>query len=82
MSVETSVERHSSIAQGWLLTGEKTHSLAQIASEFVILSRPETVANGKATLRLEIDGVPETHQLTINGTDPKDRQRLLVSWES
>lgn len=57
------------------------HPLAQISSEFVILARPETVANGTATLRLEIDGVPESHSLTIHGTDPKDCQRLLVSWE-
>lgn len=81
MTVQIFAERCSLIAQGWLVSGGAKYTVAQVAPGFVELSRPGTVALGTATFIREIDGVEETRQLQVLGTDPKDRLRLLVTWE-
>ncbi|MBI1313663.1 hypothetical protein GC176_20415 [bacterium] len=80
MSLDLSVDRHSTVAYFDLAAGGRTYRVAQIAPDFVILDRPDDPPKpGEAELTIRSEGRSPVHrQIEVLGPDPEHPDRLLI----
>jgi len=66
---------HSSKVELFLLTGNQTHSLAQIGPDFIILREPIDLPPGDAEVVMRINGKETRWPVTLlHGAVPFDRR--------